>query len=415
MVNVIREGGSPSADSSADELSHSFTPPCFAQADQWNPFLPVESAAPAPVPDFSHSTTPSYGSLASVITAPPPNQGPAVVGIFGRALGEDGLSCHSSGPISRHSSMSSLASLVKPPIEYTAQTMTTTHPISQGKMTRVRSNSRMTPYVRHGRSDSLSSAMSTTTNGWWNPSSGLESPLTNMSLGQSNRSTIQHRRSQSKSSGNHSAIAFGLAAVKSHSMDISSDVSLPSYLSLDERSAAVDQSLSALAVRAKTMQSSNVAQHDKARSHWVRQWLRLSYSRDPDLGSQYEVSRKAMFASYEQASKLYGVKAINSASFGKAVKNAHPGIKNRRLGRRHHSHYHYIALKPTTIVEVERLNAHGVRLGEARGLWSANVRAGTIHFRLFPSSTTEPQSEPELEEEEDDDDEAELEEGDTVM
>jgi hypothetical protein len=53
----------------------------------------------------------------------------------------------------------------------------------------------------------------------------------------------------------------------------------------------------------------------------------------------------------------YGVSAINSASFGKAVRGAYPGIKTRRLGNRGNSKYHYVSLRPAIKVEADRLGS----------------------------------------------------------
>lgn len=58
--------------------------------------------------------------------------------------------------------------------------------------------------------------------------------------------------------------------------------------------------------------------------------LQLSYTVSPS----HTVPRQGLYASYAASSEEYGVRAINSASFGKAVRNAFPGIKTRRLGVR---------------------------------------------------------------------------------
>ena len=100
--------------------------------------------------------------------------------------------------------------------------------------------------------------------------------------------------------------------------------------------------------------------------------LRLSYTQDVNS----TVPRQGLYHSYTTSCAEYGVKPINSASFGKAVRNAFAGIKTRRLGVRGNSYvlnplrdsnadllsrrkYHYVSLRPAIRVEAERLNHFG--------------------------------------------------------
>ena len=69
--------------------------------------------------------------------------------------------------------------------------------------------------------------------------------------------------------------------------------------------------------------------------------------------------RQGLYNSYSLSCEEYGVRPINSASFGKAVKAAFPGIKTRRLGHRGNSKYHYVSLRPSIRIEAMRLNEFG--------------------------------------------------------
>jgi hypothetical protein len=96
--------------------------------------------------------------------------------------------------------------------------------------------------------------------------------------------------------------------------------------------------------------------------------LKVSYCLDP----RSTVPRQGLCQSFELSCDRYGVEPINSASFGKAVRSAFPGIITRRLGPRGnrlvssyeskliiHSKYHYVGIRPALPVEAERLNAFG--------------------------------------------------------
>lgn len=100
----------------------------------------------------------------------------------------------------------------------------------------------------------------------------------------------------------------------------------------------------------------SIAQQDKARTMWVRNWLRVAYTSAPG----FTVPRQGLHYSYSQACLDYGMGApINAASFGKAVRAAYPGIRTRRLGVRGDSKYHYQSLRPALAIECQRLNEFG--------------------------------------------------------
>lgn len=62
--------------------------------------------------------------------------------------------------------------------------------------------------------------------------------------------------------------------------------------------------------------------------------------------------------------KDFGLRPINSASFGKVVRSTFLGIRTRRLGVRGNSKYHYVSLRPAISTEAQRLNAYGDSSGQ---------------------------------------------------
>lgn len=86
----------------------------------------------------------------------------------------------------------------------------------------------------------------------------------------------------------------------------------------------------------------------------------LSYSRI----TGFTVPRQGLYHSYSLSCEEVGIKPVNSASFGKAVRNTFPGIKTRRLGVRGNSKYHYVSIRPAIGIEAERLNEYGDSSGQ---------------------------------------------------
>ncbi|OCF35189.1 hypothetical protein I316_03231 [Kwoniella heveanensis BCC8398] len=138
-----------------------------------------------------------------------------------------------------------------------------------------------------------------------------------------------------------------------------------------ERQETVRQDLTQKADEIKRLTSTS--QQDKSRAIWVRRWLVLSYTHAP--GST--VPRQGLYHSYTVSCEEYGLKPINSASFGKAVRSAYPGIKTRRLGVRGNSKYHYVSIRPAIQIEAERLN----QFGDSSGAWHVAPEDGSMDFR----------------------------------
>ncbi|WVF68476.1 hypothetical protein IAT40_003243 [Kwoniella sp. CBS 6097] len=138
----------------------------------------------------------------------------------------------------------------------------------------------------------------------------------------------------------------------------------------------------------------STSQQDKARALWVRRWLVLSYTHAPGR----TVPRQGLYHSYTVSCEEYGLKPINSASFGKAVRSAYPGIKTRRLGVRGNSKYHYVSIRPAIQIEAERLN----EFGDPSGAWHVAPEDGSMDFRSTDHDVDEDLDGEDIEESEED-------------
>jgi hypothetical protein len=209
---------------------------------------------------------------------------------------------------------------------------------------RQRSSSRVVPYDRRDRSESISAQSSldcddelellssTTTHSLYTPWS------TNTLAGGLNKLTLHHRRTSSTASVKPTPTLARTRRSTMHLRKSSSTVDFPG--SVIEREDAVRRELLSLSEQLRDLPTTS--QQDKARSTWVRRWyvlrsgleltFRLVLSYTPSIG--HTVPRQGLYHSYSISCKEYGIKAINSASFGKAVRSAFPGIKTRRLGVR---------------------------------------------------------------------------------
>ncbi|WWC92780.1 uncharacterized protein L201_007739 [Kwoniella dendrophila CBS 6074] len=157
-----------------------------------------------------------------------------------------------------------------------------------------------------------------------------------------------------------------------------------------ERQECVRRELSEKSAEIKRMGSQT--HQDKARTLWVRKWLVLSYTHAPGR----TVPRQGLYHSYTVSCDEYGLKPINSASFGKAVRAAFPGIKTRRLGVRGNSKYHYVSIRPAIQVEAERLNAYG----DSSGAWHVVPEDGSMDYRNFSQDMDEEMEEEDMEDSE---------------
>ncbi|WVR08067.1 hypothetical protein IAU60_005113 [Kwoniella sp. DSM 27419] len=128
-------------------------------------------------------------------------------------------------------------------------------------------------------------------------------------------------------------------------MILSSTASSTEYTDEAFRKARLELASRAQKIRALR----TTVEQEKARATWVRQWLLASYVRVP--GST--VPRQGLYHSYTLSSSEFGIKPVNPATFGKAVRHAFPGK------------YHYISLKPALTIEADRLNA----FGDSSGRW----------------------------------------------
>ncbi|GAA6004122.1 hypothetical protein JCM10207_002437 [Rhodosporidiobolus poonsookiae] len=104
----------------------------------------------------------------------------------------------------------------------------------------------------------------------------------------------------------------------------------------------------ALAAAAQAFHNATTATAtDKARNLFVQTWLTQSY----EIVEGSTVARQALYGSFCQAAEAHGIKPLNSASFGKAVRQAFPTLKTRRLGTRGHSRYHLCSFAASNPLE----------------------------------------------------------------
>jgi hypothetical protein len=237
-----------------------------------------------------------------------------------------------------------------------------------GKMGRPRSSSRVAPYNRHDRSTSISTVASTDDLAPFSahtqsslpfqptssasPQRGLTHGLGRLSLHQqetnsntAGRQTVKKQRSGPLFPKPNRSVSMSILR-PSNSFDFAENTSIE-YL----RDISPEESLNQNAPHVHVLSN---AQKDKARSAWVRDWLKRSFERSPG----FNVSRQGLYHTYELASQEHGMTPINPASFGKAVRAAFHGIKTRRLGQRGSSKYHYVHLRPALATVAQRLNEH---------------------------------------------------------
>ncbi|WVQ77706.1 hypothetical protein IAR50_007396 [Cryptococcus sp. DSM 104548] len=252
--------------------------------------------------------------------------------------------------------------------------------------TRETSASRSMPYSRQRseseENDDIASLISAST------SYSTQTPwsTTNSISGGFNDLSLRHRRTSSSTSYTNTPIRTSpprpmlSRARRSSSMIMprqqsQSDLSRGNEFKLQgsaaERQAMVRGDLTEKASEIKGMSSSS--QQDKARALWVRRWLLMSYTRS----EPHTVPRQGLYHSYTMSCEEYGIKPINSASFGKAVRSAYPGIKTRRLGVRGNSKYHYVSIRPAIQIEAERLNDYG----DSSGAWHVAPEDGSMDFQ----------------------------------
>ncbi|ODO08517.1 hypothetical protein L198_00247 [Cryptococcus wingfieldii CBS 7118] len=350
-----------------------------------NPGLHVSTDSPIEIPSASHSRHSSYSSLNGIDTKMPWNRPPFMdmypvqhVGEFNPVIATGDL--FSASDIKQHPKLA-----------------VQTQGLGKIMTTRERSASRSMPYSRQ-RSESLSikseegddiaSLISASTT----YSAHTPWSTTNSIAGGFNDLSLHHRRTSSSTSYTNTPLRTSpprpmlSRARRSSSMIIprqqsQSDLSRNEFKlqgSAAERQAVVRSDLTEKADEIKGMSSSS--QQDKARALWVRRCrLLMSYTRS----GPHTVPRQGLYHSYTMSCDEYGIKPINSASFGKAVRSAYPGIKTRRLGVRGNSQlmiprkYHYVSIRPAIQIEAERLNDYG----DSSGAWHVAPEDGSMDFQ----------------------------------
>lgn len=100
--------------------------------------------------------------------------------------------------------------------------------------------------------------------------------------------------------------------------------------------------------------TTNPAVIDRHRSTFCHVWLGQAYTASTE--PPCNVSRQALYACYDTVCQQHGIRPVNAASFGKAVKATFPTIKTRRLGVRGCSRYHYCGMRPVSEREQQLLD-----------------------------------------------------------
>ncbi|BEI94607.1 uncharacterized protein CcaverHIS019_0701790 [Cutaneotrichosporon cavernicola] len=193
---------------------------------------------------------------------------------------------------------------------------------------------------------------------------GYPGPWSGGMIGDMNQMTLEHRRSSStpfdlpqmgQPIPRSRARSFSLGK-SSNSLDfLEQDLDIGGPAA--EREAAIRADLSN---KAEQVRALSPCQHGKARAVWAKRWLKLSYT--PVNG--FTVPRQGLYHSYTMSCNDFGLRPINSASFGKVVRSTFLGIRTRRLGVRGNSKYHYVSLRPAISTEAHRLNAYGDSSGQ---------------------------------------------------
>jgi len=79
----------------------------------------------------------------------------------------------------------------------------------------------------------------------------------------------------------------------------------------------------------------------KSTSVFVVNWLKENF----ESAETHSMPRSVAFTHYERFCKEHNLEPLNSASFGKMIRNVFPHITTRRLGTRGNSKYHYYGIK----------------------------------------------------------------------
>ncbi|KAK0533860.1 hypothetical protein OC835_002888 [Tilletia horrida] len=78
---------------------------------------------------------------------------------------------------------------------------------------------------------------------------------------------------------------------------------------------------------------------------FTRLWLQDKFRAQSDT----EISRKQVYASYEQDCQAHGVTGVNDSALGRAVRAEFPHVGTRRLGKRGESTYYYTGIFPKDV------------------------------------------------------------------
>ncbi|KAL9555242.1 hypothetical protein MBANPS3_002453 [Mucor bainieri] len=132
---------------------------------------------------------------------------------------------------------------------------------------------------------------------------------------------------------------------------------------------------------------------DREASLQVTSWIQTNYIREKN----HNVPRKNMYEHYQSSCSANHLTPVNSATFGKLLRNVFPDLKTRRLGTRGQSKYHYCGIRvrtsqdpePVPIAELmqEHATASGSSSSKRRNSHRRSLTSGSIATVTTASST----------------------------
>ncbi|KAK4512412.1 uncharacterized protein ATC70_003112 [Mucor velutinosus] len=130
---------------------------------------------------------------------------------------------------------------------------------------------------------------------------------------------------------------------------------------------------------------------DREASLQVTSWIQANYIREKN----HNVPRKNMYEHYQSSCAANHLTPVNSATFGKLLRNVFPDLKTRRLGTRGQSKYHYCGIRvrtsqdPEPIPIVELMQEHAAVSGsnKRRNSHRRSLTSGSIATVTTVSST----------------------------
>ncbi|KAL7327058.1 hypothetical protein PS15p_209307 [Mucor circinelloides] len=119
---------------------------------------------------------------------------------------------------------------------------------------------------------------------------------------------------------------------------------------------------------------------DREASLQVTSWIQTNYIREKN----HNVPRKNMYEHYQSSCTANNMTPVNSATFGKLLRNVFPDLKTRRLGTRGQSKYHYCGIRVRTSQDPEPMPIAELMQDHAT---SSSSRRRSSHRRSLTSGS----------------------------